>query len=356
MSFRPFAAALLAAVVCSAVFADTITLKNGDRVTGTVVSSDGKEVVFKTDYAGEIKVQVSAIQSLTSDKTLYVVNSDKKTVSGTATLQGSDVVVATKTAGNVTVPVATVTTIRDEASQAAYEASLHPSWKKNWAGGLNVGFSLARGNSETTNLGIGFNASRPTTTDKTSLYFNSIYARDDKASSTTASAILGGVRYDHNINPKIFGYVNGDFQHDGLQNLDLRSILGGGLGVHAIANPRTTLDLLGGIVYTRENYSFPATSEAAAYTVTNNFAAASIGDNFSHKLGKSTQLTQNFFFYPDFSDGSYRGTFNLASVTQISKWLGWQFGFSEVYNSAPPAGNKKNDVIFTTGINFSFKH
>jgi hypothetical protein len=50
--FTLFWFALMAA---SAAFADQITLSNGDRLTGTVLKSDGKELVLKTDYAGEIK-------------------------------------------------------------------------------------------------------------------------------------------------------------------------------------------------------------------------------------------------------------------------------------------------------------
>lgn len=43
-------------IVCavSALFADQITLTNGDRLTGTIVKSDGKELTLKTDYAGEV--------------------------------------------------------------------------------------------------------------------------------------------------------------------------------------------------------------------------------------------------------------------------------------------------------------
>ena len=54
------------------------------------------------------------------------------------------------------------------------------------------------------------------------------------------------------------------FQTDALQTLDLRSVFGGGLGLHAIKNDRTTLDLLGGINYTREKYSRPTSRSFAA--------------------------------------------------------------------------------------------
>jgi len=54
--------------------------------------------------------------------------------------------------------------------------------------------------------------------------------------------------------------------------------------------------------------------------------------------------------------GEYRGTFNFGTVTKITKWLGWQNSFADVYASAPPAGKKKNDILLSTGLNFSFAH
>jgi hypothetical protein len=47
---------------------------------------------------------------------------------------------------------------------------------------------------------------------------------------------------------------------------------------------------------------------------------------------------------------------NLGTVTKISKWLGWQNQFGDIYVTNPPLSAKKNDMIFTTGINISFTH
>jgi hypothetical protein len=35
------------------VVADQVTLKNGDRLTGTIVKSDAKTLLIKTEFAGE---------------------------------------------------------------------------------------------------------------------------------------------------------------------------------------------------------------------------------------------------------------------------------------------------------------
>ena len=56
---------VLLAIVGSAL-ADQVTLKNGDRLSGTITKSDGKTLVIKTDYAGDVTVKFDAIQSITS--------------------------------------------------------------------------------------------------------------------------------------------------------------------------------------------------------------------------------------------------------------------------------------------------
>ena len=60
--------ALAALSFVSAASADTLTLKNGDHLTGTVVDSDGKQLTLKTDYAGDVKIQMSAISAITAAK------------------------------------------------------------------------------------------------------------------------------------------------------------------------------------------------------------------------------------------------------------------------------------------------
>ena len=50
-------------------------------------------------------------------------------------------------------------------------------------------------------------------------------------SGVTANDIRGGTRFDRNIVPKIFAFGSGDFEYNETQDLDLRSILAGGLGI-----------------------------------------------------------------------------------------------------------------------------
>lgn len=351
----------------SALFADQVTLKNGDRFTGTVVKSDDKTLVLHTEAAGDITIQFSAIQEIKTDQELHVSLKGGKTAVGQVTTTDGKIEIATKTAGTVEAPKDDVTLIRNDAEQQAYDKSLHPGLWHGWNGGANVGFSIARGNSESENLALAFNAVHPTLNDKITLYVNSINTQNNLATpSTVANLVQGGFRYDRNLTPRVFAFVAADFTSNALQFLDLRQVYTGGFGFHAIASDATTLDFLGGVNYTHETYSngtevpptLPSTIPTGiyeSYGVTNKFVALTLGDELSHKLGKSTVITQNLYFYPNLQDtGEYRWTFNVGTVTKISKWLGWQNQFGDIYVTNPPTGTKKNDVVFTTGLNFAF--
>ena len=338
--------------------ADTLTLKNGDRVSGTVTGADAKAVTVKTDFAGDIKISWASIQEITSAYTLFVLTPDKQTVNGTITIADSDMVVHTRGSGDVHVPLDKLTIVRSPDAQAAYEKSLHPPFIANWKGGVNAGFALARGNSETTNLNFGFNAGRKTLNDQITMSTSTVYARNDATvgGGVTANEILGAARYDRNFyDDSLFGFVAADYTHNALQGLDLQQIYTGGLGLHAVHTDKTVLDVLAGINYTRATYSAVPGSPVPVQ-VNQNLAGATIGEDFKHQLGALTTLTEDFNFYPNItSPGPYRFAFDSAANTKISRWLGWQVSFSDRYVSNPPiAGTKANDVVFSTGLTASF--
>jgi putative salt-induced outer membrane protein len=327
-------------VLSSFALADQVVLTNGDRLTGQFVKFDGKILTVKTDYAGDVDVQWSAVQQITSDQPLRLSSSSGQTAAGPVTTRDGKFQIATKTSGTIEIPKEDVTSLQNE---SAYEKSLHPAFYENWDTGATVAFALTRGNSQTKNLALAFNGTRKTLHDKLSLYTNSVFATNDAPGAipgTTANAQQGGIRYDHDLTDRVFAFVGADFQADSLQTLDLRSVFGGGIGFHVIKRDSTTLDFFTGANYTHEKYT----------AFSRNFAAATLGDEFMHKLYGSTVLTQSLYFYPDFNNtGEYRGTFNFGTITKISKWLGWQNAFGDIYVSNPPFGKKKNDILLTTG-------
>jgi hypothetical protein len=104
--------------------ADQVTLKNGDRLTGTIGKSDAKTMLIKTELAGEVNVQWDAVTSIASSQPLHLGLKDGQTVVGTVATADGKFEVATKTAGEVTAPKDAVVTVRNDDEEKSYDAEI----------------------------------------------------------------------------------------------------------------------------------------------------------------------------------------------------------------------------------------
>ena len=331
----------------TAFAAEQITLKNGDRISGSIVSLADKKLSIKTDYAGTITVDWEAVTQLSSDQAVVITRSDKSVISGTITTRDTTIVVHTSS-GDQEIPLSDIAGVRSPSEQAAYEKSLHPGMLEGWAGGGNFGLALAKGNSDTTNLALGFNAARPTPTDKLSLTAAALYATNttNGIRTTSANSFGGSLRYDRNLTKRVFafGLMAGSYDH--AQSLNERLNPSAGLGFHAIASKATTLDLLAGLGYTYENYSTG---------LTNNLINLTLGEEATHKFSANTSLVQDLYFFPDLNrSGEYRANFDVGLATKVHGALTWNVNLADRYVSNPVAGKKNNDVLLTTGLGLTF--
>lgn len=361
---------------------DTVVLSNGDHLSGAVTQIDGGKLTLHTEYAGDVVIDFTKVSSVKLQKAEVLsqmrVQGKKIDISKIEVVgienEGKQVTVTTAAGATQSVPAPP--TVRTPAAQTAYEKTLNPNWLHGWITTANLSFAIARGNSNTTTLGTGETLVRPTLHDKTSLYYNEIFTHDNLAQDTTANNIGAGARYDHNLTKKIFAFGTGDFFEDQLQELDLRSIIGGGGGWHAIAKPNRQLDVLAGLVWTHETYSSIITTDTTGTTTTtvggvtttttttttettpptvNNYIALDLGETYMQKLGKSSVFTEQAYVFPDLNDaGQYNANATINLSTKIKSFLSWQTTASDVYVSNPPSGTKTNDFILTTGFGFTF--
>jgi putative salt-induced outer membrane protein YdiY len=338
---------LLASALLSTAWADQLVMKNGDRVTGTIVKQDGKTITIKTVNFGVVAAPWDQVASVSSEEPLNIVLKDGKSILGTLTTADGKVEVAAKDT-KVDVPPAEVASIRNADEQKAYERMIRPGWGQIWAGTATLGFAGTAGNARTSNLTTGINAARVTNTDKTSLYFNVIKASAlvNGKSADTAQAVRGGIAYDHNVSPRLFMNGFNDYEYDRFQNLDLRFVLGGGLGFHALKTERGRLDLLGGFDFNHSAFATPATK---------NSGEIFWGDEYSLKVNGATSLVQSSRMFNDLTNtGTYRVNFDVGGSTKLSKWLTWNLSVSDRYLNHPALGRKTNDFLYTTGLGIIF--
>ena len=355
-------------LLCPALFADQVALKNGDRLTGAIVKSDAKTLVLKTEAAGDVTFQWSAIDAITSTQPLHVGLAGGQMVVGPVATKDGQILVTTQTAGIVTAAKDSVQVIRSDSEEAVYDAAMerlqHPHLGDFWSGTLDTGLSLTRGNSATLAYNLAGRAVRRTDRDKITVYASAVYGKNDTTSPSQVIAhqITGGVRADINFRPRWFAFAGTDFNSNALQNLDLQNVIDGGIGAHLIKTKSTQFDLFGGAGYNQEffgAYTLPNPTPPPATTafpaVTQRNAVANAGEQFDTKLGSRSTFSETFNYFPNLSGPSgYRYTFNSVLSTAISRWLGWQFSLNDTFLSNAPAGIKKNDLLLSTGLRLTF--
>jgi putative salt-induced outer membrane protein len=333
--------------------ADQVTLSNGDRITGQIIKSDMEVLFLRTEFAGEIKIQWSAVSAITSSAPLYVHLNSGDTLAGPVTTDGGNFRVATANTGNVTATKDKVKAITSKEEEAAYEKAIdrlrNPSLLDLWRGFVDTGLSLARGNASTTTFNLAMNAARVTPRDKITTYFTSIYSKNTTRGLTVlgAQASRGGIRYDLNFAGRNFAFGSTDLEYDKFQNLDLRGVFGGGLGRHVIKSDTTTFDVFGGAALNKEFFSNDLSRTSGEMQ---------FGDQLNHKLNRALQLTQALVIFPNLSEaGQFRMNFDASTVVAVRRWLGFNITLSDRYLSNPILpGIKKNDLLMTTGVRLTF--
>ena len=342
--------------VCAA-FADQVTLKNGDRVTGAIVKKDGNNLTVKTDLMGVVTIPWDQITDIKTNEQLNVVLTGQPPltpgVKETVAESNGQITLSAGPYGPQTVAPAAVVAIRDNAEESAYERLLHPGLLQLWTGTATLGLAGTSGNAITSTFNTAVNASRTTNHDVISLYFNGVNssATVNGVHSGTAQAIRGGWKYDRKTGSRLEINVFNDYEYDKFQSLDLRFVIGGGLGYRAWKSSRGALAIQAGVDYDHDKFSPAAPSVAFSRSS----AEAYWGDDFTYKLNGSTSIVQDFRMFDNLSDtGTYRANFDLSGNTKLRKWLVWNVSFSDHYLSNPVAGRKTNDVLYTTGVGVTF--
>jgi putative salt-induced outer membrane protein YdiY len=334
------------------MWADEVTLVNGDRVTGTVVKQDGKNITVKTELFGTVTMPWSKVKTLHTDNPVHVVLSGGETVRGKIETREDQLEIAEETLSRKAT-FSEISALRNAAEQRMYERLLEPSWTQLWAGTATLGFAGTTGNAETRTLTMGMNAARVTRVDKATVQLNAIRssAMFEEGDELTAQAVRGGWGYSRNVSNRISLNTFNDYEYDRFQNLDLRFVLGAGAGITVWKAERSRLELLAGGAYNRESFSESETQDAFV----RDSGEAYVGNEFTYKLTAVTAISQNFRFFSNMTDlGRFRFNGDLGANTKLAQWLSWNVAFSNRYLSLPVTGRQKNDFLYTTGIGVTF--
>jgi putative salt-induced outer membrane protein len=222
-----------------------------------------------------------------------------------------------------------------------------------WRGAGGAALAINSGNTDNSALNMNVDMAATTAADKVSLggAYNYGKSKVGGVSSTTSDKWNTYGQYDYNLNAKTFVFGKVAFEGDKLSNLDLRATLAGGLGYKVIDTKELSFNLFGGAAYSADQYKL---NQTIGSKTSKHFSRSSlfVGEESSHVLSATTTFKQRLEFYPGLSgDKAKIAKFTAGLAVAMSSTLNLTAGLTDSYNSAPPAGNKKNDLGIFTGIN-----
>jgi hypothetical protein len=235
----------LSLVLAARAGADEIQLRNGDRLTGKIVSAEGGKVVIKTEATGDVTVDLSKVKTISTDEPIVVKVGDSTFKSKLE--PGED----------GTVQVVPVEGGAPQALALKDLTQLNPTPVK-WTGFITVN-AVARGDSESENLGASANAVRRSEIDRMTFGAGYYYGRQrnkttgDSEASVNNWFVLG--KYDFFLTKHFYLYAAARAERDPIADLDLRLIAGGGIGYQWFETPTFNLNTEAGLAWVYENFT-----------------------------------------------------------------------------------------------------
>ena len=216
---------VLLGLFSQAINADELVFKNGDRLTGKINHAVEGKLVFTSSIVGKITVDLSNIQTFSTDEAIEVHFKDgnvlvQKVVSSKA---GRFAIEGTETVKSQDFDVAAISSINPP-----------PKPKPKWKGNVSAAVTSTHGNTKTEVISASANLSKRTEKDRTTL--SADYARGEQQDPDTGEMKKtedwwrAKAKYDYFFSKKFYGYLDGRYETDKIAELDRRVIVGGGAG------------------------------------------------------------------------------------------------------------------------------
>ncbi len=223
--------------------ADEIYLRNGDKISGNLVTMMDKMLIIETSYAGKLTINWSEVVNIKTEGEISVRMDDDRLISGNTGDAEKGLIKLSKSGvdGAVSFSLANVESINQPTEP-----------KVKFKARANLGLASLRGNTDKDTRHVDGEISARTT--------NNRYTAGGELNITESSNIktednmLGYLKYDHFLSKRWFAYGNARYEKDKLKDLNLRSIYGVGSGYQFIETPIENLFVEAGINYVDEDY------------------------------------------------------------------------------------------------------
>ncbi len=344
---------------------DTLLFTNGEKLIGHLERATNKEVVFKSDMAGEVTVKWSRIQELRTGDKFAAVRKGTELTRGEAAAtvpQGT----ITGTAQQIQVrpspqaPPQTLETgnVAHLVPESAFERALRSTnFFEGWTGGLTGGVSLteATQSSRTFTAAVALLRNVPGETwldrrSRTTVEFNEAYGKLTQPGTPSVKTSLYhlGAEQDWYFSPRMFGFVQASFDHNFSQGLNLQQSYGGGLGVTALKSEKQEFDMRASVDYTDQRFEVSSSNQQ--------LIGSNFGESYVRTFAHSIVLNERGVYLPAWNNTRAYSALGTAALTfPVFHRLGLTLGALDTFLNDPPPGFKKNSFQFTAGVTYAIR-
>lgn len=333
--------------------ADVVTLKNGDRITGTMVTIKGGNLELKSDVMGVVTIPLAKVATFSAEKPAAVVVKGEEPLQGKLQLEPSGDWRVTANGKSQTVTASSVEMIMPEESYNKIEEHTAKPWQ-DWKGTASLGYSLQNGDQQARTFTTTMAATRERPESpifkrhwRTSYGLTALLATASQAGvKVTSKTFSTNLRQDYLFAPNDFFFGLAEADHIGAEGLYLRQTYGGGYGHDLIKSSRTLFSVLGGVTFVHEKFFTGDFTQSAE---------ALVGEKLGMQLTKMVRLDHTLNFYPNLSNtGRYRFDTATTLSARLNSKLSANVGVVDFYLSNPAGVSKKNNIAFTTGLGYTF--
>jgi len=312
--------------------ADKILLENGDLIKGKVESVKSGVLTMTTDYSDPLKVKTDKIKNIATEEPITIHLTTGEVLKGRiiSGKNGDLLVQDSKGRGRATLNWARVESINPPPNA--------------WHGDLAVGASLQSGNTERLTYSVGFNAKRRFEEDRFEFKFLHNYAEEDDKLS--ARNTYGSMKFDHFFSTKWYGYLVVEMLNDRFKDLNLRTIVGPGVGYQVWDDAKKALRFEGGVSYFSEDLRDQTDDQ---------YMTARVAANLEYHFTDNLEFTDDFMIFPsieNFGDYTMRNEATIATALGA----GWKLKFSNIFenNNNPPPGIEETDMTWLLALGYAF--
>jgi putative salt-induced outer membrane protein YdiY len=324
--------ALVIGVGSTPAFADKVEFGDNNILQGTVATLEKGTLIFSTEYSKKIKIPVSEIKTISTDKAVNIKMTNDSILTGKLiTLEDGRVAVILEPVGE-TVPFQW---------EQVKNINEPPG---SWDGNIALGGTIQTGNTERVSISGGFDAKREWEHDRFQIRLLHNYAEDNK--EVTSRNTFGALKFDHFFTENFFTALSLELSKDKFKDVNLRAITGLGLGYRLWNDAVKTLEVEVGVTYFSEDLVVAPDEQ---------FASGRVGITYSYKILENLLFKDYMLYYPSFEDPKdYRLRNEAALISQLG--LGWSLKLSHIFdqNSDPTPGFEDKDHQFIFALQYSF--